>query len=299
MPPIAQPALCLLLALLFLPMLSGCGRKNEHQPGPVKAIETESLPAVFTDYVPTYGDKQIAFEMVLVPGDPEADIVPFYIGKTEVTWEIFLYWAYGSDLEGSEDYHRKLAERMKLGLGPSIISMGHPQVELGLTADNRGPAVGMSWKVARAYCLWLSEQTGRTYRLPTDTEWRHALKLAGGVPVDKDQLLRQAVLADNARMDEFEFMHLPSSVASKRPDALGLYDLLGNAAEWVQPMNGKRWVRGGHFQLDAQKLNGWWREAEDQSVWNASYPNYPVSQSWYIDYIFQGIRLVCEIETEQ
>ncbi|MEL6980712.1 MAG: formylglycine-generating enzyme family protein, partial [Pseudomonadota bacterium] len=38
----------------------------------------------------------------------------------------------------------------------------------------RRPAIKVSWKDADAYCGWLSEQTGATYRLPSEAEWEYA-----------------------------------------------------------------------------------------------------------------------------
>lgn len=244
-------------------------------------------PAVFTDVV-QYPNSRAAFEMVLIPGSSDGKIKPFYIGRTEVDWDMFRGWSYGIDLESTAEVKHELDQ----GLRPSELYADRPNAQMGF---GRRPAVGMTCETAQLFCAWLSRKTGRTYRLPTDAEWLHVLRLSGGVPTNRQALLDQAVLADNAPPDELGLEVITAEVASKQPNALGLYDLLGNAAEWVQPVGKERWVRGGHFQLDAADVNAGWRSTEDFNIWNASSPQLPSDASWYVDHYYQGIRLVCEV----
>jgi formylglycine-generating enzyme required for sulfatase activity len=46
-------------------------------------------------------------------------------------------------------------------------------IDHGPAAADR-PVVKVSWRDARAYAAWLSQETGEHYRLPTDEEWAHA-----------------------------------------------------------------------------------------------------------------------------
>ena len=45
----------------------------------------------------------------------------------------------------------------------------------GFEQTDDHPVVCVSWKEAHDFCMWLSKQEGRTYRLPTDAEWSAAV----------------------------------------------------------------------------------------------------------------------------
>ncbi len=51
---------------------------------------------------------------------------------------------------GTDDHYKKLGDAL---------------------TNEKYPIVGVSWHDAKAYCEWLSEQTGQTYRLSTEAEW--------------------------------------------------------------------------------------------------------------------------------
>lgn len=229
----------------------------------------------------------VAFEMTLVPGEAGKDISPFYLSTHEVTAEMFYPWATGIGL-GSDDW----LQWAKLDLRPSqmdwnTFSYGPPD----------RPAMGMSRTVAEHYCVWLNRHTGRKYRLPTEAEWDHALRYGGGVPAEEEVLLVQATLYENhQQMLEVPFLELPTPVGQRKPNALGLHDMLGNAAEWVTDTGEERVVRGGHYFLKAKELTTDWRAKEDIEVWNASYPQWPPGVHWYRDFHFTGIRLACDAD---
>jgi hypothetical protein len=270
----------------------------------------EALPAQFTDEVRfNYGDKQLAeqwildtpvpinhdaiervtFAMTLVRSDGATEIKPFYLSTVEVRSVMFFSWATGDGLIKDDWKHW-----IKLSLRPSRI----PSVVTQYGPPDR-PALGMSRTTAELFCEWLSQHTGRTYRLPTEAEWLHALRSGGGVPSDHEELLRRATLYDNAEiMYDPPFYELPAAVGQREPDGNGLYDMLGNAAEWVTDTDRERVVRGGHFQTKADELEGW-RKVEDIELWNASSiwihaPN--ETTHWYNDFYFTGIRLACDAD---
>ncbi len=101
----------------------------------------------------------------------------------------------------------------------------------------RYPVVYVTYADALAYCKWLSATTKETYRLPTEAEWEYAAR--GGT---KDQPYPwgteiQASNANYAYEDSRKAYGEPildylKPVGSYSPNGFGLYDVIGNVAEW-------------------------------------------------------------------
>jgi sulfatase modifying factor 1 len=90
------------------------------------------------------------------------------------------------------------------------------------------PVAGVSWHEATRYCEWLSTQTARAYRLPTEAEWELAAR--GGLeqkqfPWGDDP---PHSLPDYA----VRWQSGPEPVARYAPSAFGLYDMCDNVHEW-------------------------------------------------------------------
>jgi formylglycine-generating enzyme required for sulfatase activity len=96
----------------------------------------------------------------------------------------------------------------------------------------RRPVVGVSWDDAQGYAQWLSRQTGRRYRLPSEAEWEYAAR--GDSPKSywwgNQRGVGRAVCFDcGTAWDN----GMTAPVASLAPNPFGLYDTAGNAMEWV------------------------------------------------------------------
>ena len=75
---------------------------------------------------------------------------------------------------------------------------------------------------------------------------------------------------------------------------MGLFDVMGNIAEWVTDTGEVRVVRGGHFESPLEELGAAGRMVEDPDKWNPDYPSCPKSPWWFRDAVWVGFRLVCE-----
>jgi len=136
----------------------------------------------------------------------------------------------------------------------------------------RRPVVDVNWEEASAYVQWLSQRTGRRYRLPSESEWEYAAAAAqdsffwwGNEPGKG-----RAVCFDcGTRWDDLS----SAPVGTFEPNQFGLYDTTGNVMEWVAdcyhpnylgaPVDGSPWeekgcssrvARGGAFNKPAASM---------------------------------------------
>ncbi|RYG72092.1 hypothetical protein EON80_04490 [bacterium] len=93
--------------------------------------------------------------------------------------------------------------------------------------SNSQPAIYISWKEADDFCKWLSKIENRHYRLPTEAEWEYAAR--GGLD-QQDYPWGDGAVDGLACFNQIN----TSPVGSFPPNAFGLYDMVGNAQQWVQ-----------------------------------------------------------------
>lgn len=89
------------------------------------------------------------------------------------------------------------------------------------------PVVGVSWHDALAYCEWLSGQTDRHYRLPTEAEWE---KAARGMD---DRLYPWGDEWEAERCNADGVGTTPKAAHPKGASPYGCYDMVGNVQEWT------------------------------------------------------------------
>jgi formylglycine-generating enzyme required for sulfatase activity len=242
----------------------------------------QSAGASASAYRETIQGTVVSFEMVPVSGGEvtvngkKVTVAPFSIGRTEVTWDMYDVFALGLDKDkGAGSGGADAVARPSQPYGAPDYGWGHAGF----------PAISIAGPAAQAFAQWLSTKTGKKYRLPTEAEWVRAAELAAGggaLPA-----ARRDVIAWHSGNSGSK----THAAASAKPDALGLHDLFGNAAEWVTTADGQLVTRGGSFR-DAD-VGPAARAVPDDS-WNERDPQLPKSRWWLSDGPFVGFRLVLE-----
>lgn len=146
-----------------------------------------------------------------------------------------------------------------------IMGADNLEAHHNLKGDNK-PAIWLMWKSTQEFIFRLNQMTGKNYRLPSETEWEYACnggaqaKYCGGNDID--------AVAWHKGNSRFQLR----PVGQKKPNDYGLYDMSGNAWEWVDDCwKGNcdlRIVRGGSFNyiplsVTNAYLNGKTSAAED------------------------------------
>ena len=128
------------------------------------------------------------------------------------------------------------------------------------------PVVMVSHLGAEAYCQWLTSETGRTHRLPTEIEWEKAARGPKSNIYSYGSVYRQ----DGANQESGTI----KPVKQYRPNEYGLFDMTGNVFEWMsnkydpkqQDNSMNQSLRGGSFVLDGMYLRNSFRMRQSPTV---------------------------------
>jgi len=262
----------------------------------------------------------------------EVEISPFFMAEIEVTWDEYLAFYAQTAAEGrSTDTEgiRAGPQSETDAISGATPPYGQPDQGWGL---GQRPAISFSYHAAETYCRWLTQVTGKTYRLPTEAEWEYACR--GGTatpyffPGDPEKFEKTGFRArisknDTAVINSYIIYrgNSPSKTQTPekvRPNPFGLKNMLGNVAEfcadWYQPdaydqytedvlknpagpeTGTEHVVRGGSFQDNAGRLRSASRNYTRTEDWLKTDPQIPKSIWWYSDCFNVGFRVVCEFD---
>ena len=223
----------------------------------------------------------------------------FWMGAYEVTYEeyntFFTDETYGQNIDAD-----------------AVTRPSQPYIDFTLGMGKTGgfPANSMQQYGALMYCRWLYKKTGIFFRLPTEAEWEYAYRAGSD---------KKYFFGDNEReLGQYAWYAANSGgkyhkVGELKPNAWGLYDIVGNVGEWtldqyndhyfdslqdnekdpvINPTKrNPRTVKGGNFKDEAKDLRAANRLMSDP-VWNRRDPQIPRSKWWNADAPFIGFRII-------
>jgi len=187
------------------------------------------------------------FEMGDTFGDGQADELPvhdvclgdYYISKHEVTIEQFLKFVIETGYKTEPEIRGYSWTRVGPGKEEKVVGLNWR--DPGFIQQLSHPVVCISWNDANAFAAWLSKQTGRTFRLPTEAEWEFAARSMG-------RQVKYATYTGDVSRDLANYQGTggkdawpqTSPVGAFPPNDLGLYDMSGNAYEWILDTHSKQ-----------------------------------------------------------
>jgi formylglycine-generating enzyme required for sulfatase activity len=255
-PRVASQLAALLLALA-LPLAAYAGPATE-----ALGLVLVDIPAgkfLMGGCLPAEGIPCLSTPPEIAPSAPETpqhwvQVPSFQISPTEVTLGQFKHYITATQREAlrTEDFNRYNSH------------------------GDQAPVVYVSWHDAQDFIAWLNRLEGGGYRLPSEAEWEYACragqqqKHCGG-----DDINQVAWYNDNSGLH-------PHPVATRQANAWGLYDMSGNAWEWVQdcwhdtyagaPADGSAWLNGCTSTTRGLRGGAWGAEGRRmRPIFRASY----------------------------
>ena len=194
---------------------SSIKEKAETKKREKEAIEIELQKFMSSDYFVKVEGGNFILDLEQFKLGKRKSVKSFSIAKTEVTYG--LYVAYCNDVGEKKPYRSNTKPKYTYN-----------------------DAIPVSYLEAMRFCQWASKKLGKNVTIPTVEQWQYAAKggnrSKGFKYSGSNNLDDVAWYVENMRNSGYY-----GAVAKKKPNELGLYDMLGNLAEWtssIHPNNG-------------------------------------------------------------
>ena len=230
------------------------------------------------------------------------------------TVHINAFWM--ASLETSRDAFDAFANDLSVSQNITTDAVTRPSPQyidfsLGMGKEGGYPVQSLSQYAALMYCRWLYEKTGVFYRLPTEAEWEYACRAGSKTTYYFGSTTTS--LGDYAWYSSNSEGKFHKS-GEKKPNAWGLYDMMGNVAEWTldaykadgyaglaadskglltsfNPGRYPKSVRGGSYRDESNLLRSAAR-VKSEPAWNRRDPQIPKSRWWLTEAGNVGFRVV-------
>lgn len=255
----------------------------------------------FTEKIP---GTSVDFEMIAIPSSIAMG-KSFFMAKTEVSWNEYKCFLRETESEGRSETNTDID-----AISGATPPFGDPSQGWGM---GKRPAITMTWHAANTYCRWLSQKTGKLYRLPSATEWEYTTGTTkneefffGGNTSDytAKNMLMNLFQKSNSKIDNYVIWEgnstgktsLPKEVL---PNKYGILNLLGNVREFCRDTvtidtKTEYLIRGGSFKSSVHELVWNFNDHTEHDKWMMTDPQIPKSKWWYSDCNDVGFRVVCE-----
>ena len=296
---------------------------------PVQAQSDASSADEMKPYAEPITHTDVTIEMVPIPGgtftmgspatEPDrgeaegpqhqVKIDPFWMGKTEITWNQYEIWGENIDIARRKIFGSKATPNDLIADAITRPTPPYTDMSFGM-GKQKNPAICMTQHAARMYCNWLSAKTGHYYRLPTEAEWEYACRAGTNTAYSFGD--------DQSQLDDYAWYAGISNesyhdVGQKKPNPWGLHDMHGSVAEWtldqyipdsykqrtkivanpleVPTQLFPRVVRGGGWDDEPKMLRSAVREGSSED-WKQQDPQIPQSIWYHTDAHGVGFRIV-------
>jgi eukaryotic-like serine/threonine-protein kinase len=190
-------------------------------------------------------------------------------------------------------------------MGQTEITQSQYQAIMGenrskFRGDNH-PIDTVSWEQCQEFCQKLSKKTGRTYTLPSESQWEYACRAGSSTPFNYGETITPDLVNYNGK---YIYGNAPKGLNREKttkvgtfpPNAFGLYDLHGNVAEWCQDS-----MDGNNYKGAPTDGSAWMHEKGNHYIRGGAWYSQPVAcrSACRIDWTYvgdggDGFRVICK-----